>query len=937
MAGLIIKTTLLICTLSIVVSFLILPVGAIWSMFRGDLNRTGVVIDDWTSGQVTWNFSTGGSVRSSPALSNGIVYITSYDDYVYALNGSTGAKLWSFKTGNDIYTSPVVSDGVVFIGSQDRKLYALNSTTGIEIWSEEFINGYHTSTAAVAGEVVYFGSGNGTIYALSTSDGSAIWSFRVNCNPFSCPVVVNGVVYIGAIDSSSGQMYALDATTGVKLWNFSTGTSNNMVFSSPAIVDGVVYFGADDGNVYALDAATGEKIWNYTTGALTESSPAVVNDIVYIGANNGNLYALDTASGSKIWSFSAYNCIMSSPAVFDGVVYVGSTDNNVYAVNASNGYKLWSYTTGGRVYSSPAVTKDGQVYIGSDDGNLYCINAKSVSSYNQLNIAGGTSSSGGVKQFITIYPDGSVSDPNASISREGNRYTLTGDIGGSIRVQKDNIIIDGAGHTIYGNGKTVIGGDIELNNRENVTVMDTILSGFFGTAIHLGSMDISNPQNTIGSRNCKIINNTITGGTPYYCFSIWVEGTNNSITNNHIYGNQGMGIALERGSDHQILNNLIENNGMYAIGFEYGQATVRGNQMNNNTGGAYYFTDSLYGRAPIQDIDSSNLADGKPTYYWIDQHNKAVPTDAGIVILINCSYMTVSGLHIDKAGTYNSYSIYLVDTTNSVIRDNKITAGNGIKIQENHINGSNVSVLRNYLTTGMWSGRNATIASNTFLGKGIMLGSYVSVAYNNFIDCDIAINMNGYNCIIRNNNLQNNQVAVHMFEGGNNQIYNNNFIGNIKQAEEQHSDPTRWPIDSYYTSSNNSWYQAPPVGGNYWSDYKGNDSNKDGFCDTPYQVIEDYYDRYPIVQASNTIQPTSEDLSPSETTQTSTDNINPTEEPQPTNAKSQITNIEPNKSSPSSSNPQFSWTPVIAAFIIASLVSAPVVIFFKKSKKNREL
>lgn len=917
------KSLLAVSALVIIAFSLVSPVYANWPMFHADLNRTGVT-DNWSPGTITWNFTTGGPIKGSPAISGGVVYITSYDDYVYALDGVTGAKIWSYKTGGDIYTSPVVSDGVLYVASQDQKFYALNASTGNQIWSRSFVNGYHTSSAAVANGVVYFGGGDGYIYALNAADGATIWSFRTNCNPFSCPAVVGGVVYIGGMDANSGQMYALDAATGAKIWNYSTGTQNNMVYSSPAVVNGVVYFGSDDRQVYALNAATGQKIWSFPTGALTESSPAVVNGVVYIGANNYNLYAIDAATGVKIWSFTACNCIMSSPAVLDGVIYVGSTDNNVYAINASNGFQLWSYTTGGPIQSSPAVAKGGQVYIGSDDGHLYCINSNSVSPYYQINQSGG-----GIKQFITIYPDGTISKPKAPITRDGNRYTLTDDIAGSLRVQKDNVIIDGQGHRVFGNGSSRTGGDIDLCNRDHVTVMNTVFSGFFGTCINMGSMDTTNPQNTVGCRNSIIINNTVTGGAPYYCFPVWVEGYNNSITNNHIYGNQGMGIALERGTGHLIADNLIENNDMYAISFEYGQATVRGNRFNNNTCGPYEFTDNLMGMGPAQDIDNSNLADGKPTYYWIGQHDKAVPTDAGVVILINCSRITVSGLNIDGGGKYNRYSIYLADTTNSIISNNIVTVGTGIRIQETRMNGSNVSVLNNTLKTGLWSGRNTTIASNSFIGKGIMLGSNVLVAYNNFTGCDIAINMNGYNSTVRNNNFENNQVAIHMYEGGYNQVYRNNFIDNAKQVEEQHSDPTRWPMNVYYTSTNNSYSQNPPVGGNYWSDYKGTDANSDGFGDSPYHVIENYYDYYPIVQAANTVQPASENLSPTETTST-TETVNPTGNPQSSTTDGPATSEEPNLTGITAPSTIFLWIAIVTVILAGTFVVLAVYWRHKK-------
>ena len=57
-------------------------------------------------------------------MANGVVYIGSYDDNVYALNARTGAKLWSYATGYLVYSSPAVANGVVYVGSHDEKVYA---------------------------------------------------------------------------------------------------------------------------------------------------------------------------------------------------------------------------------------------------------------------------------------------------------------------------------------------------------------------------------------------------------------------------------------------------------------------------------------------------------------------------------------------------------------------------------------------------------------------------------------------------------------------------------------------------------------------------------------------------------------------------------------------------------------------------------------------
>jgi parallel beta-helix repeat protein len=53
-------------------------------------------------------------------------------------------------------------------------------------------------------------------------------------------------------------------------------------------------------------------------------------------------------------------------------------------------------------------------------------------------------------QNVVIRPDGVVTPTDAPVRQTGNTYTLIDDIYGTIRIQKSNIILDGAGHTLKG-------------------------------------------------------------------------------------------------------------------------------------------------------------------------------------------------------------------------------------------------------------------------------------------------------------------------------------------------------------------------------------------------------------------------------------------------------------------------------------------------------
>jgi outer membrane protein assembly factor BamB len=243
-----------------------------WNQYENVLNVNNV-----GSLQVKWSYATGGAVESSPAVWNGVVYVGSDDNNVYALKASTGAKLWSYLTGNYVISSPAVENGVVYAGSEDGNVFALNASTGALLWSYLPFPGESVlSSPTIVNGVVYVGTTEGSVFALNASTGAPLWSYQTGYFVNSSPAVANGVVYVSSYDNN---VYALKASTGAKLWSYAI--YNNVTDSSPAVVDGVVYVGSAGsyltGSLYALKASTGALLWSYPTASRVYSSPAVAN------------------------------------------------------------------------------------------------------------------------------------------------------------------------------------------------------------------------------------------------------------------------------------------------------------------------------------------------------------------------------------------------------------------------------------------------------------------------------------------------------------------------------------------------------------------------------------------------------------------------------------------------------------------------------------
>ena len=210
-----------------------------------------------------------------------------------------------------------------------------------------------------------------TAFALERTDNAesamAKWRYHMTGASKATPLVVGGIVYVGAND---GVFYALDEQTGKLLWKFDAGGE---ILTTAAAYKDLVLFGTGNGTFHALDR-TGKPAWPpHQCSREVFSSPVVdAEGVVYFGTNGADLVALDAQTGKEVWTNTdARLGIESKPCVSGEMVFFGAWDGYVYCLDRKTGRTIWKQpgpsgqksTSGGRYYgpadNGPVATPSG--------------------------------------------------------------------------------------------------------------------------------------------------------------------------------------------------------------------------------------------------------------------------------------------------------------------------------------------------------------------------------------------------------------------------------------------------------------------------------------------------------------------------------------------------------------------------------------------------
>ena len=182
----------------------------------------------------------------SPADGDWLMYRRTYDSWGYSpLDQITTANVadlepvWLLSTGvtSGHESPPVVNDGIMFITTPEDRVIAVDARTGEQLWlyqrqfPEDMAHPHRTNRGvALYGDKVYYTAHDAFVVALDAATGELVWEtavadYRTGYYMTIAPLIANGKVLVGPSGGERGIrgfVAAYDAETGEEVWRTHT-------------------------------------------------------------------------------------------------------------------------------------------------------------------------------------------------------------------------------------------------------------------------------------------------------------------------------------------------------------------------------------------------------------------------------------------------------------------------------------------------------------------------------------------------------------------------------------------------------------------------------------------------------------------------------------------------------------------------------------------
>lgn len=185
----------------------------------------------------------------APTVTMGVVYQGFSDGTVAALDAKDGTVKWERSLAApgaefvDVDTQPVVDDsGSVFVASYKDGVYALNGDTGDIQWHTVA----HGLTGLIGQGDVLFGTGDGSVVALHARTGQTLWTLDIGETYGRTPTLVKGLLVV----PTNKALLFVDPSTGRPRVSWDPGKG---ISATPLWAEQRLFVLSNLGHLYALE------------------------------------------------------------------------------------------------------------------------------------------------------------------------------------------------------------------------------------------------------------------------------------------------------------------------------------------------------------------------------------------------------------------------------------------------------------------------------------------------------------------------------------------------------------------------------------------------------------------------------------------------------------------------------------------------------------
>ncbi len=246
-------------------------------------------------------------------------------------------------------------------------------------------------------------------------------------------------------------------------------------------------------------------------------------------------------------------------------------------------------------------------------------------------------------------------------------------------------------------------------------------------------------------RNC-----TFTDG---FFDGIFLYDSSNNIVESCSISGSAAGVRLEYSTQNTLLQETIDD---CVVGIFFGasyQNNLRANEM-------FHCGLQVTGTSPdeyINDVDTTNLVNSDPVYYYVDEHNQTIPPDAGQVILVSSSHCTLTSLNLSDA----SLGIELAYSSLNTIENNVLTGNRVAAIDFDGAN-NNMNVIENNIIHGNNYGIDIDASVSNSIKDNVLTDNGLALSLNSAMET-----------ILVGNTLQNHFVGIYFDHSSNNRLVEN--------------------------------------------------------------------------------------------------------------------------------------------------------------------